>query len=63
MDLCVGLFFYDFEVENYFFVAVFIFQRHFQTKFQIACNGHDESLIPDIYGIRSLKYVFARISK
>ena len=43
--------------------ARLIFQSHLQTKFQIACNGHDESLIPDIYGIRSHKYVFARISK
>ena len=40
-----------------------MFQSHFQTKFHIASNGHNESLIPDIYGIRSHKYVFARIAK
>ena len=40
-----------------------MFQIHFQTKLHIASNGHDECLIPDIYGIRPHKYVFARIAK
>ena len=62
MDWCVGLIFMILRLKL-ISVAVFIFQSHFQTKFQIASNGHDEILIPDIYCIRSHKYVFACISK